>query len=190
MSFSSSSRCLRCDHRSNRATVYSGHFARRGFIGPADSDAWEESGSMRRSAVFVPDDRGGTFDPPVWLAPPWIMRRRNNGCCCQSSRRIGRGNDTEGGEPPVWCIYATVALVAVACYLNALGGDFVHDDIPAVVRNKDVLAQTPLTTLLKNDFWGTPMRDVNSHKSYRPLTTLTFRWVTAVFSFLSPCYAQ
>ncbi|PBC28313.1 Transmembrane and TPR repeat-containing protein [Apis cerana cerana] len=80
-----------------------------------------------------------------------------------------------GGEPPVWCIYATVALVAVACYLNALGGDFVHDDIPAVVRNKDVLAQTPLTTLLKNDFWGTPMRDVNSHKSYRPLTTLTFR---------------
>ncbi|XP_043791452.1 protein O-mannosyl-transferase TMTC3-like, partial [Apis laboriosa] len=105
------------------------------------------------------------------------MRRRNNGCCCQSSRRIGRGgcNDTEGSEPPVWCIYATVALVAVACYLNALGGDFVHDDIPAVVRNKDVLAQTPLTTLLKNDFWGTPMRDVNSHKSYRPFTTLTFR---------------
>lgn len=58
----SSSRCLRCDHRSNRATVYSGH-ARRGFIGAADSDVWEESGSMR-SAVFVPDDRGGTFDPP------------------------------------------------------------------------------------------------------------------------------
>lgn len=145
-----------------------------------------------RSAVFIPADRGGTFDrfSRAGFRELWIMRRRNNGCCCQSSRRmVGRGgcNDSEGNEPPVWCIYATVALVAVACYLNALGGDFVHDDIPAVVRNKDVLAQTPLTSLLNNDFWGTPMRDVNSHKSYRPLTTLTFRWVvdSQVFSLLS-----
>lgn len=105
------------------------------------------------------------------------MRRRNNGCCCQSSKRAGRSgcSDPDENESPGWCIYATIALVAVGCYLNALGGDFVHDDIPAVVRNKDVLAQTPWTSVLKNDFWGTPMHDVNSHKSYRPLTTLTFR---------------
>lgn len=113
------------------------------------------------------------------------MRRRNNGsgggyagCCCQASKRPGARNGctgTPGNEPPGWCIYATVALVAVGCYLNALGGDFVHDDIPAVVRNKDVIVQTPWTSVFKDDFWGTPMHDVNSHKSYRPLTTFTFR---------------
>ncbi|KAF3428234.1 hypothetical protein E2986_11746 [Frieseomelitta varia] len=102
-----------------------------------------------------------------------LLRKRRN----KSSKRAGRSgcNDSEGNEPPGWCIYATVALVAVGCYLNALGGDFVHDDIPAVVRNKDVLAQNPWTSILKDDFWGTPMHDINSHKSYRPLTTLTFR---------------
>ncbi|KAG7204739.1 hypothetical protein KM043_005153 [Ampulex compressa] len=116
------------------------------------------------------------------------MKRRSNGtggCCCQGSRRNGRSgcNEAEGNEPPGWCIYAAVALVAVGCYLNALGGDFVHDDIPAVVRNKDVLAQTPLASVLTDDFWGTPMQDVNSHKSYRPLTTLTFRRVLKLLHF-------
>ncbi|XP_031836634.1 protein O-mannosyl-transferase TMTC1 isoform X1 [Nomia melanderi] len=122
------------------------------------------------------------------------MRRRNNGssnagCCFQSSRRAGRNgcNDAEGNELPGWCIYATVAVVAVGCYLNALGGDFVHDDIPAVVRNKDVLAQTPWTSVFKDDFWGTPMHDINSHKSYRPLTTLTFR-LNYLMSGLTPSW--
>ncbi|XP_049938787.1 protein O-mannosyl-transferase TMTC1-like [Schistocerca serialis cubense] len=71
--------------------------------------------------------------------------------------------------------YAAVAAVALASYANALGGDFVHDDIPAVTRNKDVLGLTPLPDVFRNDFWGTPMADASSHKSYRPLTTLTFR---------------
>ncbi|KAI4478609.1 hypothetical protein M0802_014509 [Mischocyttarus mexicanus] len=118
------------------------------------------------------------------------MRRRNNGFtaggnnvafCCQNARKSanrsftgGSCNESEGNEPLEWCIYAAVTLVAIGCYLNSLGGDFVHDDIPAVVRNKDVIAQTPISNILKDDFWGTPMQDVNSHKSYRPLTTLTF----------------
>lgn len=74
-----------------------------------------------------------------------------------------------------WNSYALVTLVAVICYVNGLNGDFVHDDIPAVTMNKDVLALSPVSEVFKNDFWGTPMADVNSHKSYRPLTTLTFR---------------
>ncbi|XP_029040158.2 protein O-mannosyl-transferase TMTC1-like isoform X2 [Osmia bicornis bicornis] len=120
------------------------------------------------------------------------MRRRNNsnaGCCCQSNKRSGRAgyNDADGNEPPGWCLYTSVALVAVACYLNALNGDFVHDDIPAVVRNKDVLAQTPWASVLKDDFWGTPMHDINSHKSYRPLTTLTFR-LNYLMSGLTPSW--
>lgn len=109
------------------------------------------------------------------------MRRRNNGssCFCQASsiKRGGRGgcNETEANEPPGWCIYAAVALVAVGCYLNALDCDFVHDDIPAVVRNRDVIGKASWSSVLNDDFWGTPMESINSHKSYRPFTTLTFR---------------
>ncbi|KAK3927536.1 Protein O-mannosyl-transferase TMTC3 [Frankliniella fusca] len=71
--------------------------------------------------------------------------------------------------------YAGVATLALGCYANGLHGEFVHDDVPAVVRNRDVLGLTPLHSLLANDFWGTSMADPHSHKSYRPLTVLTFR---------------
>ena len=74
-------------------------------------------------------------------------------------------------------IYCIVATVAVIIYLNTLSGDFVHDDLPAIVMNRDVLGTNSLLDLLKNDFWGMPMSEKLSHKSYRPLTTLTFRYV-------------
>jgi hypothetical protein len=71
--------------------------------------------------------------------------------------------------------YLVVSFVAIVCYVNGLQGDFVHDDIPAITMNKDVIGINPVTNVFRNDFWGTPMSDVNSHKSYRPLTTLSFR---------------
>uniref|UniRef100_A0A336M937 CSON013568 protein n=1 Tax=Culicoides sonorensis TaxID=179676 RepID=A0A336M937_CULSO len=74
-----------------------------------------------------------------------------------------------------WRIYLFIAVIAIGCYLNGIHGDFVHDDIPAITMNKDVLGATPITHVFRNDFWGTPMSDINSHKSYRPLTTLSFR---------------
>ena len=45
----------------------------------------------------------------------------------------------------------------------------------AVVGNKDVRGETPITQLLANDFWGTPFAHARSHKCYRPLTVLSFR---------------
>lgn len=72
-------------------------------------------------------------------------------------------------------IYILVWIIAVACYINGLPGDFVHDDIPAITINKDVLGTNPISSTFKNDFWGTPMADINSHKSYRPLTIMSFR---------------
>lgn len=72
-------------------------------------------------------------------------------------------------------IYVLVSVIAVACYVNGLAGDFVHDDIPAITINKDVLGTSPISSVFKNDFWGTPMADINSHKSYRPLTIISFR---------------
>lgn len=69
-----------------------------------------------------------------------------------------------------------VALCSIT-YWNSLNGDFVHDDLPAIVQNPDVLGTTSIRKLFTNDFWGRPMSDPESHKSYRPITTLTFRYL-------------
>lgn len=87
-----------------------------------------------------------------------------NGCC-------GTANVANDD----WRIYAFIAIIAVGCYLNGIHGEFVHDDIPAITMNKDVLGVTRVIHVFRNDFWGTPMSDASSHKSYRPLTTLSFR---------------
>lgn len=73
-------------------------------------------------------------------------------------------------------VYAGPVCVAVVCYINTLCGEFVHDDVVAVVRNRDVTGGTGLGQLVNNDFWGTALSDPSSHKSYRPLTALTFRY--------------
>ncbi|XP_052021854.1 protein O-mannosyl-transferase TMTC3 isoform X2 [Apodemus sylvaticus] len=65
--------------------------------------------------------------------------------------------------------------VVAACYWNSLFCGFVFDDVSAILDNKDLHPSTPLKTLFQNDFWGTPMSEERSHKSYRPLTVLTFR---------------
>ncbi|XP_016831711.1 protein O-mannosyl-transferase TMTC3 isoform X1 [Cricetulus griseus] len=65
--------------------------------------------------------------------------------------------------------------VVAACYWNSLFCGFVFDDVSAILDNKDLHPSTPIKTLFQNDFWGTPMSEERSHKSYRPLTVLTFR---------------
>jgi hypothetical protein len=36
-----------------------------------------------------------------------------------------------------------------------------------------------LETIFTNDYWGRPMNSPSSHKSWRPLTVLSFRWLTS-----------
>ncbi|KAJ0179098.1 hypothetical protein K1T71_004810 [Dendrolimus kikuchii] len=79
-----------------------------------------------------------------------------------------------------WCendfiVYLLVACVGALSYANSTDGQFVHDDIPAIVSNSDVTGSGNVLSVFRNDFWGTPMSDTKSHKSYRPLTTLSFR---------------
>uniref|UniRef100_G3NB05 Transmembrane O-mannosyltransferase targeting cadherins 4 n=1 Tax=Gasterosteus aculeatus aculeatus TaxID=481459 RepID=G3NB05_GASAC len=69
----------------------------------------------------------------------------------------------------------TVALVALLCFMNSYDGEFVFDDSEAIVNNKDLKPATPLNNIWSNDFWGTNLSSNSSHKSYRPLTVLTFR---------------
>ncbi|KAL0155204.1 hypothetical protein M9458_049467, partial [Cirrhinus mrigala] len=74
--------------------------------------------------------------------------------------------------------------LVVGCYWNSLFCGFVFDDVSAILDNKDLRPTTPLKNLFLNDFWGTPMSEERSHKSYRPLTVLTFR-LNYLFSELS-----
>lgn len=45
----------------------------------------------------------------------------------------------------------------------------------AIKTNQDLLPDTPWTNILYDDFWGTLLTHSGSHKSFRPLCTLTFR---------------
>ena len=67
------------------------------------------------------------------------------------------------------------ALCGLAVYLNSLDCGFCFDDLSAITRNEDLHPETPWSNLLWNDFWGTPMAQEGSHKSYRPLCVATFR---------------
>lgn len=71
--------------------------------------------------------------------------------------------------------YVGVGLLAVGCYANGLRGEFVHDDVMAIVKNPDVRAESSVGELWSHDFWGQKMSSDVSHKSYRPLTVMTFR---------------
>ncbi len=65
--------------------------------------------------------------------------------------------------------------VTAASYLNCLGCGFVFDDVSAIKENRDLRPTSPLSNVFLHDFWGTPMSKEQSHKSYRPITVLTFR---------------
>lgn len=69
-----------------------------------------------------------------------------------------------------------VGVIAFVCYVNSCWGDFVFDDSEAIIGNKDIEPGTPIAKVFADDFWGKEITHKASHKSYRPLTVLTFRW--------------
>ena len=69
-----------------------------------------------------------------------------------------------------------IAFMSFVTKLPCLSGDFVFDDRPAILKNQDVFNVTKSwLKIFSNDFWGGNLSAKSSHKSYRPLTTLTFR---------------
>ncbi|XP_019959202.2 protein O-mannosyl-transferase TMTC2 [Paralichthys olivaceus] len=70
--------------------------------------------------------------------------------------------------------------VALLLYVNTLGADFCYDDSRAIKTNQDLLPETPWINIFYDDFWGTLLTHSGSHKSYRPLCTLSFRLNHAV----------
>ncbi|KAM6436763.1 protein O-mannosyl-transferase TMTC1 isoform 2-T2 [Liasis olivaceus] len=82
---------------------------------------------------------------------------------------------------------ASAALLAALCYWNSLQGEFVHDDVWAIVNNPDVRPGVSPLAAFSNDFWGKGMGENTSHKSYRPLCILTFR-LNILLAGMSPFY--
>jgi len=78
------------------------------------------------------------------------------------------------------CLVASVVvfIAGIVSFANSYNGEFVFDDAEALINNKDVHIGTdavPLSDVFLHDFWGSQLASNTSHKSYRPLTVLTFR---------------
>ncbi|KAE9412374.1 hypothetical protein Angca_010205, partial [Angiostrongylus cantonensis] len=67
-----------------------------------------------------------------------------------------------------------IVLMATIPYFPSIDGDFVFDDSATIVNNPVVNGKASIEQVLYTDYWGQPIRSPQSHKSYRPLTTVTF----------------
>ena len=67
-------------------------------------------------------------------------------------------------------------------FYPSLHGELVFDDLPAVGKNPDLDIRTNLSNIktlvniFRHDFWGEDLKSSSSHKSYRPITTISF-WI-------------
>ncbi|XP_068124093.1 protein O-mannosyl-transferase TMTC4 isoform X2 [Hyperolius riggenbachi] len=74
---------------------------------------------------------------------------------------------------PFWA-RCLVGVLSFMCFVNSYNGNFVFDDSEAIINNKDLREDSSFGDLWLHDFWGTKLSSNASHKSYRPLTVLTF----------------
>ncbi|KAM4838756.1 importin-8-like [Urocitellus parryii] len=107
--------------------------------------------------------------PDARERPGQQRRRRDGGEHLCPRRRGPRALPAAGAA-------ALLAGASCLCYGRSLQGEFVHDDVWAIVNNPDVRPGAPLRWgIFTNDFWGKGMAENTSHKSYRPLCVLTFK---------------
>ena len=72
-------------------------------------------------------------------------------------------------------------------YMNSLDAGFVFDDHRGILTNDDLdSSKTSLWDVFQHDFWGGSIARVESHKSYRPLTVLSYRYLNYYFTELRP----
>mmetsp|Transcript_106240 Transcript_106240/g.342775 ORF Transcript_106240/g.342775 Transcript_106240/m.342775 type:complete len:824 (+) Transcript_106240:113-2584(+) len=78
-----------------------------------------------------------------------------------------------------WQALFAVQILVLCSYAPAfLYQGFIMDDAVAIERNPNVVGErASLKELLRRDFWGLPMHGAGwTNKSFRPFTTLTYRW--------------
>jgi hypothetical protein len=57
-----------------------------------------------------------------------------------------------------------ICIASATCYSNSIDGEFVWDDVPAILSNLDVKGGTSLRQAFWNDFWGYQLQSSISHK--------------------------
>lgn len=101
-------------------------------------------------------------------------------------------------ETQIFAFRCFLAIITIVIYMNSLNCGFVYDDRRAILENRNVALggyedsnvfagreELCWLQLFKDDFWGTPLSNSGSHKSYRPLVTLTFKLQARVHLYLS-----
>jgi len=69
---------------------------------------------------------------------------------------------------------ALVAAFALTLYLASLGGGYVLDDGPALLRHPAINGEAPWWEVFARAFWGQPLSGDEWSSSYRPLPSLMF----------------
>jgi protein O-mannosyl-transferase len=126
------------------------------------------------SSVLVDADGGDDYD---------VQNKSDHQSLSSHTNRINLINILL--RPSVW-----TALVAIIAYWDdtALHGAFVYDDAGSVRQNVVVNGKVPWTEVFIRDYWGQLMSTPQSHKSYRPITTLSFKlnwWIASHWLHLS-----
>ena len=70
---------------------------------------------------------------------------------------------------------AICAATALLMYINTYNNQLVFDDRAVVQENNDLRPNSPWTNLLWHDFWGDELHHHKSHKSFRPITSASFK---------------
>ena len=120
------------------------------------------------------------------LEPPAASRTRvandGDGRCRSRVTTSSAVSILRASALPDGALGCAAALLALVCYANALQGDYVFDDTYAVTGNADVTGADGVAwwaalprIFLAHDFWGQRIDKPDSHKSWRPVTTLTLR---------------
>mmetsp|Transcript_19304 Transcript_19304/g.44900 ORF Transcript_19304/g.44900 Transcript_19304/m.44900 type:complete len:773 (-) Transcript_19304:105-2423(-) len=96
----------------------------------------------------------------------------------QAQTKAASGAQRWADRHPLAAICLTQALVLVAYMPGLFYSEFIMDDTVGIVRNPNVVSEeVDLQGYLQRDFWGLPMHGSGwTNKSFRPLTTLSFRW--------------
>ena len=84
-------------------------------------------------------------------------------------------------------VVASCLAVCIVCYWPISEGKFAFDDNFAILRNQDLTDDFfNVTRVFSHDFWGQNISADGSHKSFRPITTASFRLSRAICDQLLP----
>ena len=110
-----------------------------------------------------------------------MATRKRKQTSVKSGEKVTDSHDRQRGSSYSSVVVLLFAVVSsLVLYVNTLANEFVYDDLVAVVQNPDVRGERPMKLLFKMDFWGGVLSSPRSHKSYRPVTTLLYRFTAAL----------